>query len=93
MRAGRNRLDNQLEGVALSSLAACRSDAEEEKLKIQVMAAINSRKRCSSDAGQYNFIETKNLNAFLMLIERAPSRPRVDRCVELRLTLECLGAR
>lgn len=93
VRAGRNRIDDRLEGVALSSLAACRTDREEEKLKIQVMAALASRKDCSSDAGRYRFIETKNLNAFLMLIERAPSRSQADRCVELRLTLECLGAR
>jgi hypothetical protein len=92
-QTGRNRMDDRLDGVALSSLAACRTDGEEEKLKVQVMAAIDSRDECSNRNGRYRFIETKNLNAFLMLIERAPSRRQADRCVELRLTLECLGAR
>jgi hypothetical protein len=36
-------------------------------------------------------VETKNLNAFLMWIERNPSRRAADRCVELRLALECLA--
>ena len=92
-RRGRNRPDDRLEGVALSSLAACRSDREEEELKLAVMGAIGSRKECVSENGRYRFVETKNLNAFLMWIERAPSRPQADRCIELRLTLDCLAGR
>jgi hypothetical protein len=34
-------------------------------------------------------VETKNLNAFLMTIERAPDRPVADRCAELTHALEC----
>ncbi len=68
-------------------------DREEDALKQRVIAAVTTQKQCTSRSGAYRFVQAKNLNAFLMLIERAPSRPRVDRCVELRLTLECLGAR
>jgi hypothetical protein len=34
-------------------------------------------------------VETKNLNAFLMTIARAPGRPVADRCAELTYALEC----
>jgi len=79
------------QGVPLGSLAACVSDREEDSLKLEVMAAAGTRASCSSRAGNYRFVETKNLNAFLMWIERNPSRKAADRCIELRLALECLA--
>jgi hypothetical protein len=79
------------QGVPLGSLAACVSDREEDSLKLEVMAAAGHRTSCSSRAGNYRFVETKNLNAFLMWIERAPSRKAADRCIELKLALECLA--
>jgi hypothetical protein len=80
------------QGVPLGSLAACVSDREEDGLKLQVMKAAGNRTSCSSRAGNYRFVETKNLNAFLMWIERNPSRRAADRCIELKLALECLAA-
>jgi hypothetical protein len=82
-----------LDGVPLSSLAACVTDAEEDALKLDVMASRGGRAECASAAGRYRFVETKNLNAFLLWVERAPSRKQADRCVELRLALECLRGR
>jgi hypothetical protein len=79
------------QGVPLGSLAACVSDREEDSLKLSVMAAAGTRSSCSSRAGSYRFVETKNLNAFLMWIERDPARKAADRCIELRLALECLA--
>lgn len=79
------------QGVPLGSLAACVSDREEDSLKLSVMATAGTRSSCSSRAGSYRFIETKNLNAFLMWIERNPERKAADRCIELRLALECLA--
>jgi hypothetical protein len=81
------------DGVPLSSLAACLSDAEEDALKLDVLAARGERRECASAAGRYRFVETRNLNAFLLWVERAPSRREADRCVELRLALECLRGR
>src|SRR5262245_57038911 len=80
------------QGVPLGSLAACVSDREEDGLKLQVMKAAGTRTSCSSRAGNYRFVETKNLNAFLMWIERNPSRKAADRCIELKLALACLAA-
>jgi hypothetical protein len=82
---------NNLAAVPLGSLAACATDREEDQRKMALLTAVRGRTECSSAAGRYRFVETKNLNAFLMWIERAPNRPAVDRCVELRLALECLG--
>jgi hypothetical protein len=82
----------RLDGVPLSSLAACLTDVEEDALKLDVMAVRGGRAECSSAAGRYRFVETKNLNAFLLWVERAPARREADRCVELRLALECLRA-
>jgi hypothetical protein len=79
------------QGVPLGALAACVSDREEDALKLRVMASAGVRRECASRAGRYRFVETRNLNAFLMWIERNPSRRPADRCVELRLALECLA--
>jgi hypothetical protein len=76
--------------VPLGSLAACRSDREEDALKQRVLAAAKKPGECASAAGRYRLVETKNLNAFLMWIERAPNRPEADRCTELAFALECL---
>ncbi|MBM4385171.1 MAG: hypothetical protein FJ091_17605 [Deltaproteobacteria bacterium] len=70
-----------LAAVPLGSLAACATDREEDERKMAVLGAVRGRTECSSAAGRYRFVETKNLNAFLMWIERAPNRPAVDRCV------------
>jgi hypothetical protein len=86
-----SRPDQGIRGVPLDSLAACVSDADEERWKRRVLAAVGSRESCSSRAGSYRFVETKNLNAFLMWIERASDRPAGDRCEELGLALECLA--
>ena len=78
-----------LAGVPLASLAACVSDREEDALKRKLVAAVTTQSECASPAGTYRFVETKNLNAFLMTIERAPGRSVADRCVELRHALAC----
>lgn len=77
-------------GVPLGDLAACLSDREEDRLKQAVVAAVTTQEECVSSKGTYRFIETKNLNAFLMWIDRARARPVSDRCVELGYALECL---
>jgi hypothetical protein len=77
-------------GVPLGDLAACLSDREEDRLKQAVVAAVTTQEECVSGEGTYRFVETKNLNAFLMWIKRAPARAVSDRCVELGYALECL---
>jgi hypothetical protein len=79
-----------LAGVALASLASCRSDAQEDGLKQRVLAEVAGRAECESSAGRYVFVETRNLNAFLMYVHRPPARSEADRCVELSLALDCL---
>jgi hypothetical protein len=77
--------------VALASLSACVSDRQEDALKQRVIAAAEDRKACESTAGRFEFVETKNVNAFLMRIERAPGRQLGDRCAELMHALDCLA--
>ena len=88
--ARRREPEKHLEGVTLGSLASCVSDREEDVLKQRLLVAVGSREECVSAAGRYRFVETRNLNAFLMWIDRAPHRGEADRCVELSLALECL---
>jgi len=71
-------------------LAACRSDSEEDALKQRVIAAVTTQEECVSRAGRYRFIQTKNLNSFLMWVDRASARGEADRCGELRYALDCL---
>ena len=79
-----------LSGVPLGELQACVTDREEDRLKGAVVAAAKTQDECVSSKGTYRFVETKNVNAFLMWIDRAPARRVVDRCAELRYALECL---
>lgn len=88
----RNEVDSRLAGVPLSALTACVSDREEDALKLNLLAAVSHTTECSNRAGRYHFVETKNLNAFLMWIERSPRRAPADRCVELRHAIACLQA-
>jgi hypothetical protein len=78
--------------VPLAALAACSSDRAEDSLKQRVIAAVTTQEQCVSRSGTYRFLETRNLNSFLMRVEQAPGRAVGDRCDELRLALECLGA-
>lgn len=80
----------QVAGVPLAELEACLSDREEDRLKQAVVAAVTTQQECTSRRGTYRFVETKNLNAFLMWIDRAPNRSGTDRCTELGYALECL---
>jgi hypothetical protein len=87
-RSGRR--GRRLRGVPLGSLAVCVSDREEEALKQRLIAAVTTQSECTSEAGRYRFLETRNLNAFLMTIERAASRAEADRCTELAYALDCV---
>ena len=79
-----------LAGVPLGSLAACDSDRREDALKQRLIAAVKTQRECTSEAGVYRFLETRNLNAFLMTIERRGSRGVADRCTELTHAIECV---
>ena len=79
-----------LRAVPLGDLASCVSDREEALLKQRVLAAVTSRVQCASSAGTYRFVETRNLNSFLMWIEPAPGQTASDRCAELNNALACL---
>jgi len=81
----------RLRGVSLAALAACVSDREEDALRQRIVAAVSRPEECTSPSGRYRFIETKNVNAFLLWIERSPSRRAGDRCEELALALDCLA--
>jgi hypothetical protein len=82
-----------IRGVALGSLAPCVTDARERELKQRVVASVKKRALCESPNGRFHLLETKNVNAFLMRIERAPGRAAGDRCRELALALDCLASR
>ena len=77
----------------MGSLAACDTDAIEDRLKQRVIAAVTkngAQRECLSPAGRYRFVQTKNLNAFLMYVERSQGRAPSDRCTELARALACL---
>jgi hypothetical protein len=80
-----------LPGVALGSLAACISPRTEDVLKGRLVGLVGARVQCESPAGRYHFVQTRNLNAFLMRIERSPHRKPGDRCAELTFALDCLS--
>jgi len=83
----------RLSGVPLASLAACESNTREDRLKQKILVSVRDRPSCSSHAGTYHFVQTNNLNAFLMWIEKSSARKSRNRCGELDLALACLSAR
>jgi len=87
---GESASSSRLLGVPLGNLWACVSDREEDRLKQAVAAAVTTQKECVSRAGTYRFVETKNLNSFLMWIDGVSGRAVGDRCDELRYAIECL---
>ncbi len=91
--AAQAAVTGSIEGVALASLPSCRSDADEDSLKRELLAAVEVQVECNSHAGTYRFLETRNLNAFLMWVERTPWRRKGNRCDELRFALACLRDR
>ena len=81
-----------LEGVPLDSLAACRSRDRENRLKQELMLVVGPGTECTGLGGSYSFLETKNLNAFLLRIARDPGRELGNRCDELMRAQTCVTA-
>lgn len=80
----------RLAGVALGSLSACLSEDREQALRQRLLSAIGSRTECSSEAGRWRFLQTRNLNSFLVWVERAAERRAGDRCEELGYAIACV---
>ncbi len=91
--ASRRRSSDGVRGVPLGELRVCRTDREEDALKLRLLGAVTQPGECSSSAGWYRLVETKNLNSFLMWIERASGRVEADRCDELRHALACFAGK
>lgn len=81
-----------IDGVPLETLAACRSREREDALKQQLMLAVTNGSLCSAAGGSYRFLETKNLNAFLMRVARDSERELGNRCDELMRAQMCVEA-
>jgi hypothetical protein len=79
--------------VPLGSLASCVSDKEETALKQALLSSVKAQKECINAAGHYRFLQTRNLNAFLMWVDPAPTRTVSDRCIELAHALDCVRKR
>lgn len=83
------------EAVPLADLPDCRPAGRQDVLKRQIMRAAAGRPSCTHDAGAYRFLETRNLNAFLMgarnhdTTTQARSGPR-NACEVLERALRCL---
>lgn len=81
--------------VPLEDLPDCRPAGRQDALKREILRASVGRASCSHPGGAYRFLETRNLNAFLMWsrthpeAELAASGPR-DACVVLERALRCL---
>lgn len=79
-----------IDGVPLEALAACRTDAEQDSLKQQVMSAVEMHEICRSEKGTYRFLQTRNLNSFLLWVKQSPDREARNWCRELEFALSCL---
>lgn len=79
-----------IEGVPLESLPTCRSRQQEDLLKLRLLSRAGTRKSCIDESGTYRFLETKNLNAFLMRVQPGAMRELGNRCDELAQAQACL---
>ena len=83
------------EAVPLEDLPDCHPAGRQDELKRRIMLAAADRPTCTHGEGAYRFLETRNLNAFLMgarnhdTPKRATSGPR-NACEVLERALRCL---
>ncbi len=83
--------------VPLDELPACSPPERQDQLKKRILLATTAQRarECSHPDGQYRFLETRNLNAFLMWSRTNPEsafaqRPARDVCDVLERALVCL---
>ena len=83
--------------VPLEELPACSPPERQDQLKKRILLATAARRarECSHPDGKYRFLETRNLNAFLMWSRTNPEsassqRPARDVCDVLERALVCL---
>jgi hypothetical protein len=83
--------------VPLDELPACSPPERQDQLKKRILLATTAQRarECSHQDGQYRFLETRNLNAFLMWSRTNPEsafaqRPARDVCDVLERALVCL---
>jgi len=82
--------------VPLDDLPDCTPGGRQDALKQQILRAVSFQRECSHPEGRYRFVQTRNLNAFLMWSHPNPNAPtRRDRdrdaCDVLERALRCLG--
>ncbi len=83
------------EAVPLEDLPDCQPAGRQDALKRRILLAAAGRPTCTHAEGAYRFLETRNLNAFLMGARthdtptRTTSGPR-DACEVLERALRCL---
>lgn len=93
IRSGLERWDE----VPLDDLPDCTPSGRQDALKQQILRIVPSfNGACSHPEGRYRFVQTRNLNAFLMWSRPnpdAPARLKRDRdaCDVLERALRCLG--
>jgi len=81
--------------VPLDALPDCRPAGRQDALKRRILRIAADRPQCAHAEGAYRFLETRNLNAFLMWSRSGnespspTSEPR-DACVVLERALRCL---
>jgi hypothetical protein len=83
--------------IPLDELPACSPPERQDQLKKRILLATAARRarECSHPDGQYRFVETRNLNAFLMWSRTNPESasaqpPARDVCDVLMRALVCL---
>jgi len=81
--------------VPLDALPDCSPPGRQDALKRRILVAAEAKPTCQNTAGSYRFLETRNLNAFLMWSRTNPDgqqtagSPR-DVCDVLSRALDCL---
>lgn len=82
--------------VPLDDLPDCTPSGRQDALKQQILRAVPFNRECSHPEGRYRFVQTRNLNAFLMWSRPNPDAPLRrdgdrDACDVLERALRCLG--
>lgn len=81
--------------VPLDDLPDCTPSGRQDALKQQILRAVPFHRECSHPEGRYRFVQTRNLNAFLMWSHPNPDAPARrdgdrDACDVLEGALRCL---
>jgi hypothetical protein len=80
-------------GISLNVLDNCASTQEQDDAIKAVLGVVGSRQSCTDEKGEFQFMATKRISSFNLIIYPGNGRKPSNQCEELKNAYRCLKAR